>query len=985
LASLDESQLEETLQDLGIGNRLHRRVILQKLRDISTKFEKPESGQEDGSTRANCSGAGNEEEDDLQLFDELVTQALNKSSPTVVYAGVHLVPNTDENGKGSGVGHVVLAGSLRRTSDGKTLRMPRFSAQPVEESTCYRFVRDRTDMFYETVLPNVDTWASGKCYSGYALVNEEAGDRVGCICLLDSAESCDERSAEKEALMRELAVVAESQIKRQNAILAREASLRNQMKHLLYESVPTDFMSGGDAKHLKAASDQSDTPRNRSLLGNDLSDDTICVEAKGPEIASENSSSPLSNRKDTASEARFREVYRAGEDEASHLSPNFFNVIDSVGAPRPPIAKDDMRSIAAAQELDFRSIVVHSNIGQKIKKFVRMACKLVDFPMGSLAFHEHLLQYHVGSYAENPEHEKIFQTAFEVLQRSNDGTTFACQKDRGSAICNYPLFLKETFVIRDMAEDGTFAWLTDAVGLRAYIGSPLVDDAGRVIANLCLYDFRPHTELDRRSEVQVEQICLLILQELHVWSMAQKVEKLEQERLKLLSRQVPVLKTKPPQGEATIVLTDIEGSTALWEANPHAMQSALETHDQIIQKCTREHNGYVVTTEGDAWYLAFHDPVDAIAFALKAQCQLFYANWESDILELENAREVPGSFRGLRVRMGIHHDRVDTSQNEVSRRVEYSGAAWNIGRSIEAMSHGGQIVTSVETWNLASSLGDQQIGAFQVLDLGTHVLHVGRGWNEGVVSKGIVQLVPEVLSFAYFKARRLQVPTEDDDDEPVPLTTTSATLQGRQFPPPVTKCQVGPSFHDAPFAKNVATIMFLCAEEIERASDDFPAVRSLLARSISDLLVKHGRGYHCQSFMLSFAIEDDAIKFGLKYIEVMKEHEAKKRLETDDGAHVSYPLSSLVKFGCVTGHFLSMGPHHHSGRADYFGKVVNRAARVAHSAAAGSVYLGVPSSGAVRKPAAQGLEFVYVGIKPLKGVREEFSLYECKKRKKPAA
>jgi class 3 adenylate cyclase len=635
-----------------------------------------------------------------------------------------------------------------------------------------------------------------------------------------------------------------------------------------------------------------------------------------------------------------------------------------------------MQSIAAAQELDYRSIVVRSNIGEKIKKFVRMACKLVDFPMGSLAFHDHFLQYHVGSYAEKPEHAKIFETAFDVLQRNDDGSAFACQKDRGSAICNYPLFLKETFVIREMAEDETFSWLAEKVGLHAYIGSPLVDDAGRVIANLCLYDFRAHPELDRRSEVMLEQICLLILQELHVWSMSQKVDRLEKERSKLLSHVGP-LKTKPPEGEATIVLTDIEGSTALWEADSHAMQSALETHDQIIQKCTREHNGYVITTEGDAWFLAFHDPVDALAFALKAQCQLYNASWEPGILELENAREVIGSFRGLRVRMGIHHDRVDTSQNEVSRRIEYSGRAWNLARSIEAMSHGGQIVTSVETWNLASSLGDQEIGAFQVLDLGTHVLHVGSGWKEGVVSKGIVQVVPEALSFAYFKARRSLLPSEDDD-EPLPVTTTSATLQGRQFPPPVTKCQMGPSFHDAPFANNVATIMFLCAEEIERVSNDFPSVRNVLVRSISDLLVKHGRGYHCQSFMLSFAIEEDAIRFGLKFLEVLKEHEAKKSLGTDG---VSAPLSSLIKFGCVTGHFLSMGPHHHSGRADYFGKVVNRTARVAHSAAAGSVYLGV--SGAA-KPAAKGIGFVYVGIKPLKGVREDIALYECKKKKKKA-
>jgi hypothetical protein len=34
----------------------------------------------------------------------------------------------------------------------------------------------------------------------------------------------------------------------------------------------------------------------------------------------------------------------------------------------------------------------------------------------------------------------------------------------------------------------------------------------------------------------------------------------------------------PPKNTATIVLTDVQGSTSLWEANPQAMQEALDIH-----------------------------------------------------------------------------------------------------------------------------------------------------------------------------------------------------------------------------------------------------------------------------------------------------------------------------------------------------------------------------------------------------------------------
>lgn len=46
-----------------------------------------------------------------------------------------------------------------------------------------------------------------------------------------------------------------------------------------------------------------------------------------------------------------------------------------------------------------------------------------------------------------------------------------------------------------------------------------------------------------------------------------------------------------PTGTVTFLFTDIQGSTHLWQNNPHQMKEALERHDAIlkayINSCTR--------------------------------------------------------------------------------------------------------------------------------------------------------------------------------------------------------------------------------------------------------------------------------------------------------------------------------------------------------------------------------------------------------------
>ena len=46
------------------------------------------------------------------------------------------------------------------------------------------------------------------------------------------------------------------------------------------------------------------------------------------------------------------------------------------------------------------------------------------------------------------------------------------------------------------------------------------------------------------------------------------------------------------------------------------MQVATPIHDRIMRAKISHYNGYEVTTEGDAFIVAFHDPADAVSWCM---------------------------------------------------------------------------------------------------------------------------------------------------------------------------------------------------------------------------------------------------------------------------------------------------------------------------------------------------------------------------------
>ncbi|KAG2444128.1 hypothetical protein HYH02_009068 [Chlamydomonas schloesseri] len=99
----------------------------------------------------------------------------------------------------------------------------------------------------------------------------------------------------------------------------------------------------------------------------------------------------------------------------------------------------------------------------------------------------------------------------------------------------------------------------------------------------------------------------------------------------------------PQAGPATcIAVTDIEGSTSLWETLPEAvMDQALRIHHHVVRTVSVRHGGYESATASDSFILVFATATDAAQFALRLQeALLLEASWPQTLLEAAPCRPV---------------------------------------------------------------------------------------------------------------------------------------------------------------------------------------------------------------------------------------------------------------------------------------------------------------------------------------------------------
>ena len=146
-----------------------------------------------------------------------------------------------------------------------------------------------------------------------------------------------------------------------------------------------------------------------------------------------------------------------------------------------------------------------------------------------------------------------------------------------------------------------------------------------------------------------------------------------------------------PRGTVTFLFTDIEGSTRLLHELGASYVEVLAEHRRVLRNAFVHHGGVEVDTQGDAFFVAFGKASDALAAAAKGRQGL--------------------EVGPIRVRMGLH-----TGEPLVTQE-GYVGVDVHRAARIASAGHGGQILVSQSTRDLAGSDSLRDLGEHRLKDL----------------------------------------------------------------------------------------------------------------------------------------------------------------------------------------------------------------------------------------------------------------------------
>jgi predicted ATPase len=146
-----------------------------------------------------------------------------------------------------------------------------------------------------------------------------------------------------------------------------------------------------------------------------------------------------------------------------------------------------------------------------------------------------------------------------------------------------------------------------------------------------------------------------------------------------------------PTGTVTFLFTDVEGSTRLLHDLGDRYAEVLAEHRRVLRDAFSRHDGVEVDTQGDAFFIAFAKASDALAAAADGR----------DALALSP----------IRVRVGIH-----TGEPVVTDE-GYVGIDVHRAARIAAAGHGGQILVSQSTRDLAGANSLRDLGEHRLKDL----------------------------------------------------------------------------------------------------------------------------------------------------------------------------------------------------------------------------------------------------------------------------
>eukprot|EP00760_Papus_ankaliazontas_P000240 PhM_4_TR10040/c2_g1_i6/m.99238 len=161
-------------------------------------------------------------------------------------------------------------------------------------------------------------------------------------------------------------------------------------------------------------------------------------------------------------------------------------------------------------------------------------------------------------------------------------------------------------------------------------------------------------------------------------------------------------KFAPKKAPLCLLFTDIDGGADLWERYPDLMPTAVEVYYSTLRRVVTEYNAYEVKTVGDVVMMASSNILDGVLMGMDMQLALLDADWpEGFDVETAMGDEIdctPGLWRGLRIKVGVHHAEVVRPQfDRVHHRYDYYGHDVNVTARVEANCKGGQVLVTAET------------------------------------------------------------------------------------------------------------------------------------------------------------------------------------------------------------------------------------------------------------------------------------------------
>ncbi|CAI5741449.1 unnamed protein product [Peronospora destructor] len=444
----------------------------------------------------------------------------------------------------------------------------------------------------------------------------------------------------------------------------------------------------------------------------------------------------------------------------------------------------------------------------------------------------------------------------------------------------------------------------------------------------------------------------------------------------MIGKKSSVTKIKTDLGDLTpvrwekvvIVQVSVQGFREMFSQAKDLMEDAKLLYEHtVLSRLASEYGGQEILSHSRSglFVIAFASEFHAAKWCLSLQLSLVYAAWNDKLLkQFDDMKEVSVTtngktkknmllYRGFRVRMVIH-----TADPDITPELSLCEAVkWT--KTVSEYAHGGQIVLSDSVWD---RLKEQlvQLGNPVVEDLGCHAV-----------------LGDEVLLM-------LLLPRD---------------LELRRFPSLKSPQQLSLGMRDAPAAQKPVTMVFTFIEgarPLVRCHAEELADRiKTLCMVARELLRKHN-GYECQElqgdFMLAFFTPASAILWCSEFQIRIRQKFCEWDLENEN-----QELRFSMSIGIETGVPASVSPHKTSGRADYFGNIVNQTARIAKAAHGGQVLIGgdawtafcdaqaVCSSQQIIKradkikdmPGSSILQFKFHGYYSFKGISKPIGLIEA--------